>query len=364
MLVWRKRILLILSCSVLLVLSSCGNGGAPWRKNRLVAQMQRQYKSEVVLSYNDFQTKDRIEEQQEGYGRAYFDNDRKQIIFTKDNVLDYLIDGQEKSTRTTNISGYTADVLTNDTYQLAIEILDVKSDQLGSDAFDGAKSRIIDLKTDANVVVDGLLFNRSLLVGHYFYGFTFDNEHNQLFDIIDLRTMKHERIKRTEDRITFIYEMADNVYIQVANKRTAFRLDGFNFVEDKALYNEKLPNFEHGAQVLKDIAPKATKEHWYVSSPDERVTNVQHIDLLRVLPSGEVSVQPIRLKQDDVVQIMDVSQYKNDQIALFYMRRDAASELHATIAVFDLTGNEQHSEEITDLLNNDVGRFTQLDYVE
>jgi hypothetical protein len=364
MLAWHKRALLAISCGVLLFLTSCGVQGTSWRKDKLVAQMQRQYKAEVVLAYNDLQTKDRVEEQQEGYGRAHFDNDRKQIIFTKDTVLEYLIDGQEKSTATADISGYPADILTNETYQLAIEILDVQADHLGQAPFDGAKSRIIDLNTGSNVIVDGLLFNRSLLVGHYFYGFTFDNEQNQLFDIIDLRTMQHERIKRATDKITFIYEMAGEVYVQVASQKTAYRLDGFDLVQTQASYDGTLPNFEHGAQVLKDIAPEASKEHWYVDVPDARVGALDEVALLRALPTGEVTQQPIRLPADGLVQIIDVTRYKENQIALFYMRRDQAGDLHTIISVFDLAGNEQHSAEMTDLLHEDVGRFTQLDYVE
>jgi len=362
MLIRRQRFVVVMSLSLLFILSSCDNSGVSWRKTRLVAQLYRQYKEEVLLAYSDVKN-ERVIAHQPGYARAYFDNYRKEIIFTKDRVLEYLVHGEAVSTATDVVTGYPADILLNDTYQLAVEILDVQADNLTSNEFDGAKSRVIDLKTGANVVVDGLLFNRSLLVGHYFYGFTFDNERNQLFDIVDLTTMEHKRIKNKAHKISFIYVINDTVYVQVASKETAFRLDGFNFVEERERYRPELPNFIHGAEVLKDVAPRNNGEHWYISTREQEEV-VGDVQLLRIQTDGAVQTQAITLPRADVVQVIDVSEYVKNQIALFLLAKDKTGALHAIISVHGLDGVQKQQEEITDLFAGDVGRFTALGYIE
>jgi len=354
---------LTLLCVLLFATGCTGSKPLVWRADRLVAQLYRQYKEELLLAYNDFDNQMHVDDQR-GYAKAYFDNYRKEIIFTKERTLDYLVNGTAMSTASADVTGYPADILVNETYQLAVEILDVRSDQLTSNEFDGAKSRIINLNTGDHVIVDGLLFNRSLLIGDYFYGFTFDNNYAQLFDIVNVKTMQHHRIKRSDNKFTFIYARDQDVYVQVANEETAFLIDGFALIETKERYDANLPNFEHGAQVLKDIAPRETGEHWYIEPPSEDDPVVQGILLFRVRGNDPVNVTKIRFAQHDVMQVMDVSAYRDDQLALFLMKKDDAGDFHAIITIFDMHGNEQRSEEITTLLRGDVGRFTHLDYVE
>jgi len=365
MLVRRLRKTVFAGLTLLFALSGCFNNTQhtrTWENDKLVAQLYRQYKSEILLTYNDLKG-EVVVDAQDGYARAYFDNYRKQVIFAKDRTLEYLINGVEMTTTTADITGYPADMLFNETYQVAVEVLDVKSADLTSNEFDGARSRIININTGANIIVDGLLFNRNLLVGDYFYGFTFDNDRNQLFDIVNLKTMEHKRITNKTDKFSFIYESAGEVYVQVASKQTAFTVVGFDLHEKQDLYDATLPHFEHGAQILKDIAPQQTSEHWYVQA-DEEHERIARIRLLRTTPNGRITQQPLAFDRSDMMQVIDVARYGNDQIALLLLTKDADDSLHTLLAVFTLEGELNMIDDVTRLLEGDKGRFTYLDYVD
>lgn len=226
-----------LGLSFILILSSCTNTSLPWRSGYLVAQLYRQYKEEVILAYNNF-SNDMIIDTQNGYSRAYFDNYRQQMIFKKERALEYMIDGRPFTTASDKLSGYISEILVNDKYQIGVEILNPEADSFGEGLFWSTKSRVIDLNTQESVIVDGLLFNDNLIADDYFYGVTFSKSDRELatdavagsepmdyyLDIIDLRTMQHQKINTTENDIRFLYQMGNKVYGQAESQKQHFYL--------------------------------------------------------------------------------------------------------------------------------------------
>jgi len=352
----EKRILWVLV--LLLITTGCTNHVLPWRSGKLVGQLYRQYKEEILLSYHDLKTED-VVDRQYGYERAYFDNYRKQIIFTGYRANEYWIDGRKFITDENGVGGYVAEVLVNEKYQIGVEILNLTAEDVGQDKFDGAKSRVIDLNTEKSITVSGLLFNRCLINDDYFYGFTFNTDNRQFLDIIRLSTMEHKRFDA--DNITFLYQKGREVYVQEIKQKQGYKLDGLDMIKKDNTFYSELPDFTGAPQILKDIAPRMSNEHWYVEP-----TGVGDIiDELRLIQIEEDEIQSfiIKLNRTDVIQVMDVSNYGKGYIALFLTTEDEDKELHAIITIFDLSGKEVASKEITEI-RGDKGRFTYLDYVE
>lgn len=365
----------IIGLIFILILGSCTNTKLQWRQGYLIAQLYRQPHQKILMAYNDFSSEMIVDEQSD-YSRAYFDKYRKQMIFQKEGQLNYLIDGKEMTTATDEISGYTSQVLFNDKYQVGVEILDIKNGSLGEGQFWGTKSRIIDLHTKQNIILDGLLFNTNMLAGDYFYGFTFsktdaevESEEEQesedverYLDIIDLRTMEHKRFNTTEQEISFLYQKGDKVYGQSDAKKTAFVFDRLNMQEQKTKYNDKLLVDKSEWPILKDIAPLNSNQHWYIT-PVKEYDTVMQAKLMQ-LSNNDIKEVMLDFQRDDVIQIMDVANYGTEYVALFLTTKDDDGTLHAIITVFDLYGKEVHRKEITEIRTNDYGRFTYLDYVE
>jgi len=356
-----KKRYIICTLITVLTLTSCIKSSFPWREGQLVAQLYRQYKQEILLAYNDFKH-DMVVDAQQGYNRAYFDNYRKQMIFTRSDENEYWINGVQMSTADDGITGYVSQVLINEHYQIGVEILNMTTDDFGSDIFDGTKTRIIDLQTKRSITVPGLLFNRNLIVGHYFYGPTFDDEGGRYFDMIDLRTMEHKREKRTQDvdTITFVYQQEDKLYAQVAGKKQTFLIDGLELIEVPNAYNDTLPVMD-GTSILKNVGPFGSHEHWYIEETGigEPISTIKFIQITE----KNISTTWINLNRNNVIQIMDVANYGKNHIALFLTVEDENSELHALVTLFDLQGNEISTTEIEHLLDKKPGQFTYLDYV-
>jgi len=354
---------IIWSMSLVLVITGCTNNVLMWRSEKLVAQMYRQYKHEILLAYNDLNT-DILVDDQHGYERAYFDNYRKQIIFTRYRTNEYWIDGRQFTTAEDGIGGYVSEVLVNEHYQIGVEILNITADEVGKDIFDGTKSRIIDLNTEKSITVPGLLFNRNLIVGHYFYGFTFDEAGNRYFDMIDLRTMEHRRQQSAaeKDNITFLYQQGQQVYGQSEHTKQAFLIDGLELFAQPENYNSQLPIFDGGTAVLKDISPLDLSEHWYIHEPEGKSV-IEEVQFIRIM-GDEIKISWIKLNRSDVIGLRDVSNFGIDKLALYLATESADGEVHAIISIFDLFGKEIRSQDITEIKGSDVGQFTYLDYVE
>jgi hypothetical protein len=357
---WRKSPAVILSLSFILMLSSCRNTDLLWHEKNLIAQLYIQPRQEILLAYNDLANGVRVD-QQYGYARAYFDNYRKQIIFSAQGTVDYMIAGRQFTTATDEISGYVSEVLVNDMYQLGVEIIDITDGTMGKGQFWGAKSRIIDLNSNENIILDGLLFNRNMIAGHYFYGFTFDKTENQFLDIIDLRTMEHRRFDTTASDIRFLYRSGDNVYGQSETNKTAFLFTELEMKERKEMYNDNLAIEETEWYILKDVAPSKSEEHWYIASVREDGV-VKGARLLKV-SSNDVKVSFINFERDDIVRIKDTANFGENKVAIFLSAKDDEGKVHAIIEVFDLAGNKIGKKEITEI-RGDIGRFTYLDYLE
>jgi len=354
--------LVILISLVLLITVGCRNTNLPWRSGQLVAQLYRQANQELLLTYNDM-SNDLLIEQQYGYARAYFDNYRKQIIFSGQGTLDYLFGGEQFTTATESLSGYVFELLFNETYQIGVEIIDIKDGSLGQGQFWGTKSRIIDLQNKSNVIVEGLFFNRNMIAGHYFYGFTFNEDEDQLLEIIDLRTMDHRRINMKKNKITFLYQNGDQVYGQSEAEKTTFVFDGLDMQETKDKYDSKLSFSTDPWYILKNIAPTHSSEHWYVEA-GKYGTQFNQVRFIQIKGNGEIDEKSLKLQRDDVSQILDVSNYGDKHIAVYYEAKDVKSEQWYTfITVYDLDGNKVANTEI-ESVRNGHGRFLYLDYLE
>jgi len=360
----NRRLLKVGLCSLttFLIITSCRNPDLPWRSGQLVAQLYRQYNQQILLAYSDA-TDELVVDQQNGYARAYFDNYRKQIIFSAQGTLDYMMNGQQFSTATEDITGYVFEVLLNNQYQIGVEVIDITDGTLGKGQFWGTKSRIIDLSSKRSVVVDGLLFNRNMIVDDYFYGFTFDDDDNQFLEIVDLRTMEHRRINTTKNKINFLYQSGDQVYGQSEVSQTTFAFHGLNMTEEKSTYNDKLVLTTDPWYILKDIAPIQSTEHWYIE-PGKYGTRFNQVRLLQMKEDRTINESWLQLKRDDVSQILDVSNYGADHVAVYYEAKDQENDQWYTfITVYDLNGHEVSSTEI-ERIRKGEGRFLYLDYVE
>jgi len=332
-----------------------------WRAGKLVAQLYRQSNQEILLAYNDM-ANEMIVDNQQGYARAYFDNYRKQIIFTPQVGLAYMIDGSIISTETEDVGGYVSSVLVNEAYQIGVEIMDYEPVPDQDEQFNGLRSRVIDLKSKVSVTVAGLLFNRCLLVDDYFYGFAVSSSDEQLLDIINVKTMEHKRINTTKYPISFMYQTGNEVYAQSATTRKTFLLQGHELIEQDENFNATLPISDNEWQILKDIRPHDVNEHWYIE-PGKLDLSINQLRFFRTYPDGAISEVLLRFKRDDIIQLMDVANYGKDHIATFLTTKDDNGVLHAIITVFDLQGNIIYEDEITKIRDG-IGRFTYLDYVE
>jgi len=351
---------LIITFIGVLLLTSCRNPNLSWRSGHLVAQLYRQSNQEVLLAYNDFE-QDMVIDKTKGLKRAYFDNYRKQLILIPQVGLEYTIGDKQIKTATEEITGYVSTVLMNENHQIGVEIMSYKPNEEGAETFNGLRSRVIDLQTQRYVIVDGLLFNRGELVGDYFYGFAVsDGAQEQLLDIINVTTMEHTRINTEANEISFLYRAGDKVYAQSDKSMTAFLFEGNEMIEQSDAYIEGMLSPGGGREILKDIAPIGSEEHWYVEAvnPLGRISEARLVRFIK----NEVTERVLSLDRDNVVQIMDVANYGEDKLALFLTIKDDDESLHAVISVFNLQGNKLQDTEITHI-RGDYGQFTYLDYV-
>jgi len=309
-----------------------------------------------------------------GYERAYFDNYRKQIIFQKEKELAYLMDGIPVRTGTDTFTGYVSDVLINETYQLGIESLNPSTESLRTAHGWATKTRVIDLNTEKHVIIDGLLFHDNLLTDHYFYGVSFSPSDRGLdedsvlgndpmayyLNIIDLRTMQHQKINISARDIRFLYQSGDKLYGQSEAKKTTFLFEGTTMIEQKSKYNELLTVSSGVGRMLKNVAPSNAREHWYISSEE----GAHKLKQARLTQVGLDSTRIVSLDfgRDDIVQIMDVANYGEDKVALVLRTKDDNDELHAILTVFDIRGKEIRSEDISDVVGTDVMESIYLNY--
>jgi len=317
----------------------------------------------MLLGYTDFQN-DPIVDEQHGYERAFFDNYRNEIIFIREGKLEYLINGKNVNTQDNDTTGYIKQIVLSPDYQIGIEILDIQRDGLGQGDFYGERTRIIDLSTRDNVIVEGVMFAHAFIANHYLYNIVFDYADNEFLDIINLQTMEHTRIKTGENNITFLYQIGERVYAQVESKKTAFLLDGEQMIETPERYNKTLPNLGDAMEYIDDIAPLHSRNHWYVE-PNEIDTMIKNTRLLNIYPDGRIDETIINFKRNDIIQILDVTNYKDDKVALcYYTKNPTTEEIRAYVAIYNLDGEEVGLTDITAVDQDDSGRFMYLDYVE
>jgi hypothetical protein len=353
--------LLYLCCA--LILSSCAKTDLPWRSGHLVVQLYRQYKSELSLAYTDFSA-DTLVDEQHGYERAFFDNYRHDIIFIREGKLEYLKNRHTLNTASDGTTGYIEQVILSPKYQIGIEILDIKRSDMVNSSFYGEKTRIINLNTLESVIVDGVMFAHAFIVNDYLYNLVFDYDVGEFLDMINLTTMEHTRIDTTENNITFLYQIGDAAYAQVAAKKTAFLLDGNKMIEQKHMYDEKLPVLDDAMEYIDDIAPVNAKDHWYIESLQD-TAEASEVHVLRMHPNGTHTSSTLPLKRTDTIQVIDAANYGPDHVALCYLTKNPQTEEFRTyIAIYDLNGKQIAELDITEVDETHDGRFMYLNYVE
>jgi hypothetical protein len=351
----------IINLIFVLILGSCRNSSLPWRSGNLVAQMYTQYKQEILLVYNDLNNEMMIDHQH-GYERAYYDNYRHQIIFTTQWTLDYMLGDKYLNTTTEELGGYVYQVLFNDKYQIGIEMLDIDRSDLGQGDFDGARIRIKDLNRDKDLIVSGFPSN-VMLAGDYVYCNNYDKNDNRFLDIINIEMMQHVRINTTANDLTFFYQMGDKVFAQSIEEKKTF------LITEKELIEQVNPvyNIYHiidegiGTVMLKDIAPINSGQHWYVN-PLKQYGVIYEAEILKFRENDGKRVF-IDFERNDIIGLRDVTNFGNDNVAIFLATKDDEGEVHAIINVYDMEGKKVSEQDITEL-RGDKGRFTYLDYVE
>jgi hypothetical protein len=325
--------------------------------------MYRQYKQEILLAYNDFEH-DMIVDEQHGYAKGYFDNYRKQMIFTTEWTLDYLMGDHQMTTTTNDVTGYVYQVWMNEGYQIGIEMLDIDRNNLGQGDFDGARMRIIDLKTDNSRIITGFP-SHTMLAGHYVYCNNYDTKNNRFLDIIDVEKMTHVRLSTNDHDFTFFYQMGKDVFVQDAHTETTFLIKENQLIEQPTPAYNVYPNIDEGSgsEMLKDIAPINSGEHWYVN-PLKQYGAIYWAELLK-FSSDKVARVFIDFARDDIIQIVDVANYGKDYVAILYETRMAQGEpVREYVSVYDMSGNMVQHKEMTELVGDKPGRFTALDYLE
>jgi len=358
----RNKNIFVVGMLLVLVLGSCRNNNLPWRAGSLVTQLYRQYKQEILLGYNNFQ-QEMLVDDQHGYARAYFDNYRNQIIFTTQWSLDYLIGNKQITTATDEITGYVYQVLMNDKYQIGIEVMALERDELGTDNFFGAKTRIIDLNTQKSVTITG--FPAKCMLGTTFvYCDNYDDNEHDFLDIIDVQTMEHTRLDTESNQITFFYQMGDKIFAQSSIQEKNFLINGKQLFEQTEkthnVYRTSDPSV--GKLMLKDIAPINIDEHWYLN--ELRQYQVVYWAELLKFSADKAERVFIDFNRDDIIQIVDMANYGRDYVAILYETRITQDDpIHQYIDIYDMSGKLVEQKEVTDLAGGKKGRFTALDYV-
>jgi hypothetical protein len=349
---------------LLLVLGSCRNNNLPWRSGMLVTQIHRQYKQQILLGYNDFQQKMVIDNQQ-GYAKGYFDNYRNQIIFATEGSLEYMIGQKQITTSTNGVSGYVYRVLLNESYQIGVEILDVKRDELGSDKFLGMRTRIIDLNTRTSVIISGFPSD-CMLSGKNIYCDNYDEDYHDFLDIVDVETMTHTRLDTDEKQLTFYYTVGDQTFVQSNTQGKVFLVNENKLIEqtrvDRGIH--PLVDRVNGRRVLKDIAPINSGEHWYVNQ-FKQFEKPYAVELFK-FSFDKVERVFVDFNRKDIIQIVDVANYGSEYFAILYQTQSSENNPnYEYIAVYDMNGQPVELREVTELGSEGTrDRFIALDYVE
>jgi len=337
----------------------------PWRSGMLVTQMYRQYKQEILLGYNDFQQK-MVVDDQHGYAKGYFDNYRNQIIFATEGSLEYMLGNKQITTGTDELTGYVYDVVLNDTYQIGIEILDVKRADLGSDKFFGARTRIIDLNTQESVTITGFPAKCILDTNKYVYCDNYDDDDNDFLDIIDVEMMEHTRLDTNDKNLTFFYQIGNEMFVQSREQKKTFKIDGSKLIEESNSLLKEYPVLDGGIgyKMIKDIAPINSTEHWYVN-PLKRFDKPYAAEIFKFFPN-KVDRVLIDFGRKDIIQIVDVANYGDEHVAILYQTQLVHDDpIYDYIAVYDMRGQLVELRDVSDLTGvGKRGRVIALDYVQ
>jgi hypothetical protein len=326
--------------------------------------MYTQYKQEILLAYNDFQD-EMVVDNQHGYARGYFDNYRKQMIFTTQWTLDYMIGERQLTTETDEIKGYVYKVLFNEAYLVGVEMLALDLGDTEAADFAGAQMRIKDLNTEKDIIITG--FPSNIMLGtNFVYCNNYDEKDNRFLDIIDIETMEHVRLKTNDYDFTFFYQMGEKVFVQDEHTKKTFLIEGKELIEQmNPTYNVyHIIDEGVGYVMLKDIAPTNSNEHWYVN-PLKQYGVTYEAELLKFLPE-KVERVFIDFERDDIIQVVDVANYGKDYVAILYETRISQNDpIHEYVVVYDMDGKLVQSKEVTELAGGGTaGRFTALDYLE
>lgn len=212
------------------------------------------------------------------YSEFYYDSYHKQKIFYSNLNLNYQIGDTEFTTRTETISGYVVDVRSNEKYQIGVEILDESSDAtVQSNEFDGARTRIIDLKTRESVTLDG--FSQTCeLVGDYAYCRNYQKTEKYL-EVIDLKEMKvvNKHILPNDDGNFFTFKSKTGVFVHIISTNKTFFMNEKIIEEYRTDVFDKIPTDTYILSIeSKELSTENNVDYNYFFSYKDEFEDVYH----------------------------------------------------------------------------------------
>ena len=352
-----KYKILLVCIFIFMILVGCANDNF-WQTNNIMIQMYNQINQETTLGFYNQNLNNTAIVKKANTAVAYIDNYRKETIFVEQDGLEYMINDRKVITtdKKNDIDGYVVNVLSNEFYQIGIEILGVNIDDVDSDEFGGAKTRIIDLNTKKNIIVNGLLYNRSLIQGNYLYSLVFDFDENEYLEVINLKDMTSSRRRTEANNISFLYEVDNNVYVQSNTTKTSFLITDGKYIEQKDNFSDILPTMGDGEEIIKNVGMYSQK-YLVPEKVNEIISNAY---IINIQGNGVFKKQKITFTEPNIIQIMDSTFLPNDKIAVFYVTKDENGELAAIISIFDENNIEVEKKDVTNI-RKDIGRFNYID---
>lgn len=291
-----------------------------------------------------------------GYDRQEYIEKDQQTIYYSAKQLKYEIAGQEVRTDQLNNEGQEGEVYAvydDDQYVVSVEILSKRPVAEG-DVYGKERSRIVNLETKEQVVVEGLFFNPCQLHDGSLYCSTFDHLDGSYSRVIDISTMQETRYQLPDECINrFIYIHNNEVYVQSTGKISTPRTHKITkgLFEEVDFYIPELDRLESPQDIFLDRSQSNTdgNKHYIYFGRDKDDESIYRAYIITTSVLAGIDVREIQLAYDAIIAVQD-GIYVEGKYYLYYNARTNPDVVKTRIVEFDATGKVVQRVDISDVI--------------